>query len=175
MHVVNFDIVRRSRNASDQFNRFSTDRASGTEYLYLSSLTLRHCFIFLSQSKLYYLLPFSDPWPAWRITAPPSAGPADTRPIRKSRTCSNPLSSDERVRHSRCARKKQHASMSIVALFGDAADRTNHDRHKDHTPSPAKTAPRKFKTAPRANSPGTDGMWEGVLPPASRMAQDPGR
>jgi hypothetical protein len=42
MHVVNFDIVVRSRNALDQIHRLVTRRATGGENLNLSPLTLGH-------------------------------------------------------------------------------------------------------------------------------------
>src|ERR1700730_11056063 len=52
MHVVNFDVVVRARNAFDQIHRLIAHRATGGENLNLSALTLGHCFIFLSKSQL---------------------------------------------------------------------------------------------------------------------------
>src|SRR6266478_2926175 len=42
MHVMNFDVVVRSRNALDQIHRLVTCRATGGENLNLSPLTLGH-------------------------------------------------------------------------------------------------------------------------------------
>jgi hypothetical protein len=52
MHVVNFDVVGRARNALDQIHRFVTGRAAGSEDLNLFPLTLGHCFILLFESQL---------------------------------------------------------------------------------------------------------------------------
>jgi hypothetical protein len=42
MHVMNFDVVVRARNAPDQVHRLVTRRATGTEDLNLSPLALGH-------------------------------------------------------------------------------------------------------------------------------------
>jgi hypothetical protein len=42
MHVMNFDVVVRARNAPDQVRRLVTRRATGSENLNLSPLTLGH-------------------------------------------------------------------------------------------------------------------------------------
>jgi hypothetical protein len=52
MHVVNFDVVGRARNALDQFHRLVTRRATGGENLYLSPLTVGHGSILLLEGQL---------------------------------------------------------------------------------------------------------------------------
>jgi len=43
MHIVNFDVVRRARNALDHLHRLVTRRATGAEDLDLFPLCLSHC------------------------------------------------------------------------------------------------------------------------------------
>jgi hypothetical protein len=52
MHVVNFDVVGRSRDAPDQFHSLVAGRATRAENLNPFPLTLGHRFILLFESQL---------------------------------------------------------------------------------------------------------------------------
>jgi hypothetical protein len=48
MHVMNFDVVVRARNAPDHIHRLVASRATGSENLNLSSLALGHALLSIS-------------------------------------------------------------------------------------------------------------------------------
>jgi hypothetical protein len=59
MHVMNFDVVVRARNAPDQVHRLVTRRATGSENLNLSPLALGHASLSISgfqQARVRLLL-----------------------------------------------------------------------------------------------------------------------